>query len=155
MKPRLIEELALQIICAFMLLWMFIAAKEFPFNARLMPQLAASLGLIMLAIEFFLTLRRDRHTTAEAALEKEPIYGEKMRRTAPFLMWIALLYLGISLIGFLFSVAVFTLLFSRLVGKISWLASFIGTLLLLAGLYVMANAFNLDWPVGYFFDPFR
>ncbi|APX92457.1 hypothetical protein BWR19_05605 [Halomonas sp. 1513] len=165
MSQRLREEmLFISILAGVMVVALYMAAG-YPFNARLMPQVVAIAVLALLSVEAVLTVRRFRGAQASdtAAPEgqhvgdtgNEPLWGAKFRRTAPYLAWLAALYVGIYLIGLMASAALFTVAFCRLVGKMSWLASLIGVALLMAALFGLTEAFNMRWPVGYFFDPFR
>lgn len=153
MSRRLVEELLFMTVIAVVLVWMLATAMTYPFTARLMPQVVAIAALILLAVEFVLTMRRSQRQTPEE--RGEPLVGDKLRRTAPYLVWIMALYVATALVGLVVSAAVFTVAFSRFVGKMRWWSSLLGTAILVGFLLGMAAAFNLDWPVGYFFDPFR
>lgn len=153
MSRRLVEELVFMAIFAAVLVWMLITAMEYPFTARLMPQVVAIAALVLLGAEFIQTIRRSRRR--DPAEWGEPLVGDKLRRTAPYLLWIAVLYVAIALVGLVISAAVFTAAFCYFVGGMRWWSALFGTAILVAFLFGMAEAFNLDWPVGYFFDPFR
>ncbi|MDR5904325.1 hypothetical protein [Franzmannia qiaohouensis] len=165
MTRRLREELLLIAVLAGVMVVALHMAAGYPFNARLMPQVVAIAMLVLLSVEGVLTVRRARAYRAKEASPAggehigdtgyEPLWGAKFRRTAPYLAWLAALYLGIYLIGLMASAAIFTVAFCRLVGKMSWLATLIGVALLMAALFGLSEAFNMRWPVGYFFDPFR
>lgn len=165
MSQRLREEmLFISIMAGVMIVALYMAAG-YPFNARLMPQVVAIAVLGLLGVEGVLTVRRFRAArgTGAAASQgehvgdtgNEPLWGAKFRRTAPYLAWLVALYVGIYLIGLMASAALFTAAFCRMVGKMGWLATLIGTALLMAALFGLTEAFNMRWPVGYFFDPFR
>ncbi|MCE9680912.1 tripartite tricarboxylate transporter TctB family protein [Halomonas alkalisoli] len=161
MTQRLREELLFIAVLAGVMGVALYMAAGYPFNARLMPQVVAIATLVLLSVECVLTVRRARASRANATSaadgksDQEPLWGAKFRRTAPYLAWLAALYLGIYLIGLMASAALFCLAFCRLVGKMSWPATLIGTVLLMAALFGLTEAFNMRWPVGYFFDPFR
>ena len=105
MSRRLVEELVFMAIVAVILVAMLWAAMEYPFTARLMPQVVAGAALLLLSVEFVLTVRRSRHVpTAEHG---EPLIGDKLKRTMPYLLWLAALYIAISLIGLVISAALF------------------------------------------------
>lgn len=165
MSQRLREEmLFIGVLAGVMVVALYVAAG-YPFNARLMPQVVAIAVLALLSVEGVLTLRRFRAARSSGAetsegehvgdTGNEPLWGAKLRRTAPYLAWLAALYVGIYLIGLMASAALFTAAFCRLVGKMGWLATLIGVALLMAALFGLTEAFNMRWPVGYFFDPFR
>ncbi|PAU76670.1 hypothetical protein [Halomonas salipaludis] len=161
MTQRLREELLfIAVLAGAMGVALYVAAG-YPFNARLMPQVVSVAVLVLLGVECVLTVRRSRASRDNAVpavdgkAQHEPLWGAKFRRTAPYLGWLAGLYLGIYLIGLMASAAIFTVAFCRLVGKMSWLSTLIGVALLMAALFGLSEAFNMRWPVGYFFDPFR
>ncbi|SDL02838.1 hypothetical protein SAMN05192555_102216 [Franzmannia pantelleriensis] len=165
MSQRLREELLFMAVLAGLMGAALYMATGYPFTARLMPQVVAIAVLALLSVESVLTVRRYRaaRRSGDPASDgehvgdtgNEPVWGAKFRRTAPYLGWLAALYLGIYLIGLTASAAIFTVAFCRLVGKMSWLAALLGTGLLMAALFGLSEAFNMRWPVGYFFDPFR
>ncbi|MBD3898104.1 hypothetical protein IEI94_19815 [Halomonas sp. ML-15] len=165
MSQRLREELLFMAVIVGLMIAALYMSAGYPFNARLMPQVVAIAVLVLLSVEGVLTVRRSRASRASGDAEaggehigdtgNEPVWGAKFRRSAPYMAWLAALYLGIYLIGLMASAAIFTAAFCRLVGKMSWLATLIGTALLMAALFGLTEAFNMRWPVGYFFDPFR
>ena len=161
MTQRLREELLFIAVLAGVMGVALYVAAGYPFNARLMPQVVSIAVLVLLSVECVLTVRRSRAShdsvapAADGKAEHEPLWGAKFRRTAPYLAWLLGLYLGIYLIGLMASAAIFTVAFCRLVGKMSWLSTLIGVALLIAALFGLSEAFNMRWPVGYFFDPFR
>lgn len=161
MTQRLREELLFIVILAIAMLVALFVSAGYPLNVRLMPQVVATVILILLAFECLLTVRRGRATKANVALDadgardNEPVWGSKFRRTAPYMGWLLVLYLGIHFVGFLAATAIFTIAFCRFVGKMSWRSTLIGTVLLLVALIGLSEAFNMSWPVGYFFNPFR
>lgn len=162
MIQRLREELLLIVVLVGVMVMALFMAAGYPFNARLMPQVVSAAVIFLLIVEGVLTIRRFRasHSVDDTKVSgehvgTEPIWGAKFRRTAPYLAWLAALYLGIYLIGLIASAAIFTVAFCRLVGKMRWFATLIGTVLLMAALFGLAEAFNMHWPVGYLFDPFR
>jgi len=153
MSRRLVEELVFMAIVAVILVAMLWAAMEYPFTARLMPQVVAGAALLLLSVEFVLTVRRSRHVpTAEHG---EPLIGDKLKRTMPYLLWLAALYVCISLIGLVISAALFCAAFGYFVGKLRWWSALLGSALLVVFLIVLGEGFNLDWPAGYFFSPFH
>ncbi|QJQ96906.1 MULTISPECIES: hypothetical protein [Halomonadaceae] len=154
MTTRLWEELLFIVLLAGVITAALIISADYPFTARLMPQVVAIATLGLIAIEAVLTFRRLRRAN-DSAEALEPVYGAKFRRTMPYFLWLGGLYAGIALIGLMASVALFTFAFCRFVGKMSWLATLIGALVLIAMLFGLSDAFNLRWPVGYLFDPFR
>lgn len=165
MIQRLREELLLIVVLVGVMGIALFMSTGYPFNARLMPQVVSIAVIFLLIVEAVLTIRRFRasHSVDDTKVSDEhvgkagiePIWGAKLHRTAPYLAWLAALYLGIYLFGLIASAAIFTVAFCRLVGKMRWLATLIGTTLLMAALFGLAEAFNMRWPVGYFFDPFR
>ncbi|MDW5377393.1 tripartite tricarboxylate transporter TctB family protein [Halomonas sp. HP20-15] len=153
MSRRLLEELVFMAIIAVILVVMLWAAMDYPFTARLMPQVVAGTALLLLVIEFVQTVRRSRHKPATE--HGEPLFGDKLKRTMPYLLWLAALYVAVSLIGLVISAALFCAAFGYFVGKLRWWAALLGSVLLVVFLIALGEGFNLDWPPGYFFSPFH
>lgn len=150
MTQRLKEELLFILFIAVVMVAALVLAADYPFIARLMPQVVAVSALVLLVIELVNTWRRRK-----AAREQVPVWGAKLVRTAPYFAWLFALYAGIALIGMLLAAALFTFVFSWKVGGMRWWVAALGTTLLIAALLGFGEAFNLRWPEGYFFDPYR
>ncbi|MEX1058690.1 MAG: hypothetical protein WED11_13235 [Natronospirillum sp.] len=155
MSTRLKEELLFILALLLVVATSLFVSADYPFTARLMPQVVAVTILILLMVEGILTLRRARRAESAGKPLGESVWGAKFKRTFPYLAWLGGLYIGVFLIGLLPAAGLFTFAFSFWVGKLRWWAALLGTFVLLVLMYVMGDAFNMRWPVGYFFDPFR
>jgi len=155
MSMRLKEELLLIIIMLLVVVSALYVSAGYPFTARLMPQVVAGAIIFLLIVESILTVRRAHQAESEGRFLGDPVTGAKFKRTAPYLAWLGGLYVGIFLIGLLPAAGLFTLAFCLWVGKMRWWLALLGTLILLGLMYALGEAFNMRWPVGYFFDPFR
>ena len=69
--------------------------------------------------------------------------------------WLVGLALAIWIIGFLYSVPFFVLLFFRLEAKLSWLACVLYSTLTTVSVYVLFEAvLDIRWPLGKIFEIF-
>ncbi|GAA0587753.1 hypothetical protein ACFQH5_19125 [Halomonas salifodinae] len=150
MTQRLREELLFILVIAAAMVTALALSAEFPFIARLMPQVVAISALILLAVELINTWRRRSATMAGG-----PVWGSKLRRTAPYFAWLAALYTGIALVGMLSAALLFTFLFAWRVGGMRWWVAALGAAALIVALMGFGEAFNLRWPEGFFLDPYR
>lgn len=150
MSQRLREEVLFMGILVAVVAAALIAAADYSFTARLMPQVVATVILVLLVAEALLTIRRQRRVDGESPEGAgEPVMGGKWKRTAPYLAWLLGLYAAIALLGLLPAAALFTLSFSRGVGRMSWWAALLGAAILTGAVFGLGEVFNLDWPQGY------
>jgi len=150
MTQRLREESLFILLVAAVMVAALVLSVDYPLIARLMPQVVAVSALVLLAIELANTWRR-RGAEAQGV----PVWGSKLRRTAPYFAWLAALYGGIALAGMLPAVFLFTFAFCWRVGGMRWWVAALATVVLIAALTGFGEAFNLRWPEGYLFDPYR
>ncbi len=137
MSQRLREEVLFMGALLVVVVTALITAADYPFRARLMPQVVAGAILVLLVVELLLTLRRQRRAAEPPG---EPIVGGKGRRMLPFLAWLVGLYAAIALLGLLPAAALFTLAFSRAVGRMSWGAALLGAVILTGAVFGLGRS---------------
>ncbi|MFN3880018.1 MAG: hypothetical protein ACK4L8_01130 [Nitrincola lacisaponensis] len=146
MTRRLAEEIIFILLIALISLVALIQSFEFPFMARLMPQVVTAAIIVLLVIELMVLIR----AAMNKKMKGEPVIGAKLMKALPYMMWMMSLYIGIAIIGFLPAAIVFNFLFCLLVGKMRWWVAMLATLILASALFGFGEAFNLRWPEGYF-----
>lgn len=145
MTRRLTEEIIFIVVIAAFALIALIKSFEFPFMARLMPQVVTSTILFLLIVELLLLIR----TAMNRKINGEPVIGQKLKKTFPYMLWMMALYLGIAVVGFLPAAIIFNFLFCYLIGRMRWWVAILATLILASALFGFGEAFNLRWPEGY------
>lgn len=111
----------------FLLLWlavfiMFVAiASGYNSKARMVPLVVGIPGIVLAAVELARSAREKKPEMVEVEEGEEPMTVQELhRREISMLLWIALLFLLLWLVGFLYTIPLYMILFIRARSREGW-----------------------------------
>ena len=157
MKPKHREQLIFMVLVGALFAYVAIASQGFVRTARVFPQVIGTAMLILTVVEIVSYWRAVRREAREGEGPRGPVeepgpsVAEGLRQTWPYILWIIAYFVLIYLVGFVVASAVFVALSVWLIGRLEWYWAFGSTVVLIAGLLIMAQALSLEWPTGIWF----
>jgi hypothetical protein len=153
-------NLVCPVIFAIIFVIALLGARHWTVWTKLAPVIVGSIGLLAVAIEIAVNVRRGHkemgNDQANKGLDTTYEYMEfsvNLRRGLMFFVWILGFLIGVVFMGFHITAPLFTFLYLKIEGKASWSLSLsLGVAFLIFLLLVFDRLLHVPWPEPLFID---